>query len=319
MHCSSAVLIPDKRWPPGSQLTVWFLEGEPHWHELVKATAREWSRFGNISFNFTAEKPLSGSHIRISFNGYDGTQLGKHESLTSTEPTMRLASVSKPKLPLKYKKRIILHEFGHALGFEHEYRHPQWPYGPAWIEYQTQRCINKLGTDNNHVNGHCQTINRTLKEDDVWQFPYDDQSIMNYPVSANWLDNRPLDIKPSYSLSKLDKIAMSMSYPFEVDSSITNKSESLTRSIDATFTNHCTSEIEIRVLYSKRQSLSHRITIPPTRKSAPIGVDSNTLAFKAITQMGDIQWYSQTRSNGYLIYPQVGLETNSVNIPLYCH
>ncbi len=306
---SSAVLVPEKRWPTGSTLNVWFIDGTPHWHQIVESTASEWSKYGNLQFRFFAQQP-SESHIRISFEGYDGTQLGRHQSLNDDFPTMRLASVAKTKLSLDYKKRIILHEFGHALGFEHEFRHPQWPYGDAWPRQQRLDCASRLSVREDAVLARCSELTEPLDESLVWAYPFDPDSIMNYPVQAKWLDNRLLDIEPALELSALDKIAMAASYP---------KEEQLSQGTKLQFINHCPETIHVRLKQRSNESLRRSLELDFLKSSRLIDLGEGAFEFRAISQSGHFSWRSSLSNDGFLTYYTQHWASQTVQIPLYCH
>ncbi len=306
---SGAVLVPEKRWPNGSTLNVWFIDGAPHWHQLVESTASEWSKYGNLQFRFFTQQP-SNSHIRISFEGYDGTQLGRHQSLNSDFPTMRLGSVTKTKLPLEYKKRIILHEFGHALGFEHEFRHPQWPYGDAWPEQQKLDCASRLSAPEDDVLARCEALTQPLDDSLVWAYPFDPDSIMNYPAQAKWLDNRLLDIEPALELSELDKIAMAASYPQH------SQSSSLIR---LQFINHCPETVHVRLKQRSNESLRRSLALGFLKSSLPVDLGEGEFQFRAISQSGHFSWRSRLINDEYLTYHTQHWASQRIQIPLYCH
>jgi hypothetical protein len=97
---------------------------------------------------------------------------------------------------------IILHEFGHALGMEHEHQSPKCPH--KW----NYNVIRAQTGDNETYNNW-----KPLKPADFVSC-YDPLSIMHYPVQEFFSDN-----DPSYSLphptvlSKRDKEFLMAVYP----------------------------------------------------------------------------------------------------------
>ncbi len=303
----AAVLVPDKRWPNGSELTVWFLDGNDFEKQLVQSTAIQWSKYANIRFQFSVEKPTI-SHIRISFSGLDGTRLGNHGDLHSTNPTMTLHSLAQQGLTLSYKKRIILHEFGHALGLEHEFLHPHWQYGNAWLLEQQKQCIHRLQSISSTQERtlHCAQINQAFHEDDVWWYPFDENSIMNYPVTSEWLDNRSSDIALSESISALDKIAIALGYPF--------RDTGNTRQVQ--WDNQCPQAIHLRYQFKHRSWI--KIKIPALRSSEPVDLADNQVSFRAISQNGLNMWPQKSSEEKFLSYDLAHSTSHLIRIPLYC-
>ena len=128
--------LPSQLWTSGTTLYVAFQEAdEAHATERaeVKKIAPEWTGANrgraDITFEFgTAEELKGKADILITFDcGTDGV----FDSLVGTDsresakmgiPSMRLSQLKKH-LP-ELRRRYILHEFGHALGLEHEHQHP---------------------------------------------------------------------------------------------------------------------------------------------------------------------------------------------------
>jgi len=114
-----------KKWADGKTLAVFFMDGSATQKSRVMAQAIKWSKFANIKFDFLASK--ANSHIRISFvadNGswsYIGTDcLG----IPKSKPTMNFGWLRDNTDETEYE-RVVVHEFGHALGAIHEHQNPQ--------------------------------------------------------------------------------------------------------------------------------------------------------------------------------------------------
>ncbi|KAF9001188.1 hypothetical protein BDQ17DRAFT_1244816, partial [Cyathus striatus] len=90
--------------------------------EKVKAIIKEWEKYGSIRFRHVQGR---NAEIRITFDPNLGSWscVGTECSLVPPGlPTMNLAHVSTDSSITCSDQGIILHEFGHALGFIHEYR-----------------------------------------------------------------------------------------------------------------------------------------------------------------------------------------------------
>lgn len=213
----AAVLVKNKMWPKNTTLVVVFLDGTNTQHALVKKYAPRWLDETSLSFKFFDgfEKGIKQSHIRVSFTSHNGSKLGDHGDYLSKQPTLLLNELNQSDLPEETQRRLILHEFGHALGFEHEYRNPNWPFGQQAIEEQIQNCIprlQKLGYRAKEAEQKCIQINRLLNQELVHSTVYDEFSIMNYAQKVLLKDNSYKQISARSHLSILDKLAMRQWY-----------------------------------------------------------------------------------------------------------
>jgi len=217
MPTRGAVLVKDKMWPRHSTLNVVFIDGTAEQKQLVKQFAPLWLEGSSLSFEFYdgfSQAPKQ-SHIRISFNLQTGSSLGNHGDLISREPTMQLAELGSKDLPEVFARRLILHEFGHALGFEHEFRNPKWPYGNAAIEKQIIECVprvQRLGLEQKSAQQRCRQINQLLTKNATNSTIYDELSIMNYPMVIDLPNQQKKRIEAKTQLSVLDKLAMERWY-----------------------------------------------------------------------------------------------------------
>lgn len=216
-HLSAAVLVKDKQWPKGSTLNVLFLDGTPTMHKRVTDIAPLWLVKTSLKFSFYSDliNAPSETHIRISFNSHSGSQLGNHKDFQSRFATMNLQSLNSDSISDKGIKRLILHEFGHALGLEHEYRSKNWPYGLEALSEIITRCYPKMeaiGYNKDEAISHCSKINQPIQKDLTLTTAYDENSIMNYSLHFVAQDGTDKKIEPSFSLSILDRHALQQWY-----------------------------------------------------------------------------------------------------------
>jgi Astacin (Peptidase family M12A) len=166
-----------KKWADGKTLGVYFMDGSATQKARVKAQAIKWQQFANIKFNFAAKKATA--HIRISFVADDGSwsYIGTDNlGIPKREPTMNFGWLRDNTEDAEYE-RVVVHEFGHALGAIHEHQNPkggiQWNL-PAVYAYFSGPPNNwsKADIDSNVVNKY--------SVDQLNASKYDPNSIMLY-------------------------------------------------------------------------------------------------------------------------------------------
>lgn len=214
---SAAVLAKKSLWPQDKTLNVVFLDGTSAQKALVKTVAPKWVegiRLHLVFFDYLTEAP-NRTHIRVSFQSGTGSVLGDHGDYLAKTPTLMLDELNYYDLDNSMAQRYVLHEFGHALGFEHEFRNPDWPYGFESIKAHIDRCIPRLlelEYSRQQAQSRCEYLNLPLPKENTLTTAYDIHSIMNYPQTIILSDQSIIEIKASTKLSILDKLAMERWY-----------------------------------------------------------------------------------------------------------
>ncbi len=128
-------LFTGKMWKQRSALTVGFINGEYYQCALVQKYSAIWSNYCNIKFDFIDE--VLEATIRVAFVEGDGSwsAIGTDALVESwfakDRPTMNFGWLT-PDTTEQEAERVIVHEFGHALGCIHEHQNPQG--GIDWNE-----------------------------------------------------------------------------------------------------------------------------------------------------------------------------------------
>ncbi len=201
----------DLMWTPGESISVGFLPGETiSVINKIKTYAKEWETYANIKFVFIND--VSQAKIKVGFKK-DGTSwswIGRDVLVNQFEgKTMNLGWVN-DKLQESQFRRVVLHEFGHSLGFVHEHQastaNIPWDSTKVYAYYgQTSINWNKEKVDNNIFKKYSVTSTNSSE--------YDKFSIMHYSYPA-YLTTDSSTFPENTNLSMIDKAFASKVYPY---------------------------------------------------------------------------------------------------------
>jgi|GEM_PF-3815086 len=213
---SRAALEKAAKWTPGEEISVSFLDGDPSLQQRVRRVAEEWvtndaagNRMAHLTLSFRTDS--NDTDIRISFK-YRGSwsMIGTtcRNETDKTAPTMNFGWLT-PSSSDESLRRVVLHEFGHALGLIHEHQNPN-----GHINWNRDAVIKDLSGPPN--NWELPVIERNMfqpyAEDEVNSTPLDVNSIMIYPMPASWnLDG--ITVGLNTELSDADKNFIREQYP----------------------------------------------------------------------------------------------------------
>ena len=199
-------LITEKRWKPGRTITVTFLDGDPGVQAKVVDYAKQWEDHANLELDFV-DNP--NADLRISFrNSGSWSYLGT-DNLVIDKPnaTMNYGWLTPTSQDREYS-RVVLHEFGHALGAIHEHQNPV--AGIPWDEEEVYRYYQATNGWDRQRTYH--NVLRRYEADKTNHSSYDPASIMQYSV-PNALTVGDFEIGWNTVLSDTDKDFMAAMYP----------------------------------------------------------------------------------------------------------
>ena len=127
-HLARMAVVISKKWPAGSILKCLFLDGTAKMQKKVQAISHEWEKHESIKFKYVKS---GTADIRISFYADAGSwsAVGRdalnQSYFPAHQPTMNYGWL-RDDTPDEEYKRVVLHEFGHALGCVHEHQQPKF-------------------------------------------------------------------------------------------------------------------------------------------------------------------------------------------------
>lgn len=197
-------LITAKRWARGRTLKVSFMGGTSTVINKVKFYACEWENHAEIRFQWVD----SGGDIRISFtNSGSWSFIGTDAlQIPANQATMNYGWLWDTTPDEEYS-RVVLHEFGHALGCIHEHQHPQ-----AGIPWDKPKVYDYYARTNGWPRETVdQNIFRRYEASSTNFSAYDKASIMHYAVPSS-LTIGGYEIGWNSRLSQTDKDFIGVMY-----------------------------------------------------------------------------------------------------------
>ncbi|MFI0607107.1 MAG: hypothetical protein ACH37Z_04330 [Anaerolineae bacterium] len=200
-----------KLWKPGRTVGVAFLDGSPLQRRKVAEIAAIWSKYANITFKFDAG---AKAEIRVSFQADPGSwsALGTDCLVAAwfpaDQPSMNFGWLRDDTDDAEWS-RVVLHEFGHALGAIHEHQNPLG--GIAWNVDAVYKAFS--GPPNNWSKADIDfNILQTYSLDQLNATRFDPNSIMLYGFPAEFIQGGTATHNNN-ELSAADKRMMRRFYP----------------------------------------------------------------------------------------------------------
>jgi hypothetical protein len=200
-------LVKGAKWQPGDAIVVSFVDGDTALQHRVKTYAQAWTRHANLRLYFRQDPRAD---IRISFKQRGSwSHLGTFcRRIPADQPTMNFGWLRSDSSDDEVS-RVVLHEFGHALGCIHEHQHPE-----SGIRWKKQAVYDYYAGPPNHwtpaqVDRNLfQTYDKTLT---LYSLP-DPASIMMYPIDPRFTEDG-FSVGLNRELSATDRDFIRTMYP----------------------------------------------------------------------------------------------------------
>ncbi|MDO6433000.1 hypothetical protein Q4E93_20500 [Flavitalea sp. BT771] len=199
-----------RQWGQHKEIRVFLLDSARPISARLLRTAAAWSKYCNVTFTLTEKKPLSDIRVTFRSGGY-ASAVGKeaNESPYLNGPSMFLEGLDTLSDDAEFT-RVVLHEFGHAIGLEHE----------------LQKSTVKIPWDTEAVVSYYKDLYKWPREEvyrNIFdQFPvekpyeeFDSTSIMVYAVPAELTIGHTFSIPWPKGLSSTDEKDIGIWYPIK--------------------------------------------------------------------------------------------------------
>ena len=177
-----AALRKRSQWSPGERILVAFLDGAPELQEKVKNVAQEWVAPGMANLELIFVQDPAQAVIRVSFvmDGNSWSAVGTDcRSVKAPEPTMNFGWLT-PSSAEDSIRRVVLHEFGHALSLIHEHQNPVG--GIKWNWEQVYKDLSGKWTKEQIDHN----VFESARVAETNHTAFDPHSIMIYPIPEKW-------------------------------------------------------------------------------------------------------------------------------------
>ena len=204
-----AVFHTSYQWPTGSTIRVGFVDGSADARKAVAKTAKQWTDHANLTFDFDLSNNPGNVDILIQFHDPNCTSaLGTSSRYTSDwgEPSMNLCYAD-TFMDTEDFPRIVLHEFGHALGLYHEHQSPKANH--SWNKEAVYDYYSRFGWSRSYVD---QWVFQSIAPGLVDATEYDPDSIMHYAFPPEFTTDN-VGFGGKSKLSPRDKSFIAEIYP----------------------------------------------------------------------------------------------------------
>ena len=219
---------------PNPVITVCFWNGSKQTQDFVMKFANDWAKYAAIKFDYKTDgvnricQDAQSANIRVSLDDEDARDLyvnqqenrkGNWSYLGNLDLSSLLVTLNLPDVvrlrsadPL-WTRHAIRHEFGHALGLEHEHQRTECA---GWFN------LEQIAKDTGWTVDQARAQVGTFPDSDLaglgFVGDYDKESVMQYNFARSWLLEKPGETNPCIrtdieNLSEKDKLGIRVLYP----------------------------------------------------------------------------------------------------------
>lgn len=216
------VMVLANLWALDQEIKVCFYGGDEKLRRRILTAGAEWFKFTNLRFDASAVRdcaPGDRSEIRIGFTepgywSYIGTDSLNPNLVKKNLASMNFGGWDFRQIEDPRFTGVVLHEFGHALGFHHEHQSPgtdcstEYDWDKLYVWYWNQFKWSKEKVDQN--------LRPLLRDVSAYEWSSRDAaSIMVYASNTKFLLNgaaSKCNFSENYVLSELDKQGVQRAY-----------------------------------------------------------------------------------------------------------